>query len=115
VTELASGREHACALLEVGEVWCRGANDRGQLGDGTTQSRTSAVKVSLDASAVAIDVGGSHACALTFDQRLACWGSNGGFQLGDMVPEARNLPAAPVEGLSGVCSLALGMFYNQWC
>ncbi|MEK9730613.1 MAG: putative Ig domain-containing protein, partial [Candidatus Poseidoniales archaeon] len=36
--ELSVGWYHACALLENGSMWCWGQGDRGQMGDGTTNS-----------------------------------------------------------------------------
>ncbi len=45
LTRLAADTEHACALLDDGTVVCRGNNDYGQLGDGTTTARTSPVAV----------------------------------------------------------------------
>ncbi|MCC7542696.1 MAG: hypothetical protein IT379_41150 [Deltaproteobacteria bacterium] len=38
-TALAVGTQHACALVAGGRVVCWGANQRGQLGDGTTTDR----------------------------------------------------------------------------
>lgn len=38
--EIAVGDEHACALRKSDDVVCWGANDRGQLGDGTLVDRT---------------------------------------------------------------------------
>ncbi len=34
---VAVGEEHACAQVRDGGIWCWGANDHGQLGDGTTE------------------------------------------------------------------------------
>lgn len=43
IESLAIGYDSICASLkETGRVRCRGANDHGQLGDGTTQSRSGA-------------------------------------------------------------------------
>lgn len=39
VAALATGQSHTCALLGDGAIRCWGANDAGQLGDGTTTSR----------------------------------------------------------------------------
>jgi alpha-tubulin suppressor-like RCC1 family protein len=38
--------ESSCALTTVGEVWCWGTNSKGQLGDGTTITRTTPAVVS---------------------------------------------------------------------
>ncbi len=35
---VATGDLHACAVRNDGTVWCWGANDFGQLGDGTTDT-----------------------------------------------------------------------------
>ncbi len=37
-TAVAVGDGHACAIVNCGEVTCWGANDKGQLGDGTTDA-----------------------------------------------------------------------------
>lgn len=42
---VAVGGDHACAQLRDGSVWCWGANDRGQLGDGTTTPSEDPVRV----------------------------------------------------------------------
>jgi alpha-tubulin suppressor-like RCC1 family protein len=46
VMSLAAGESHTCALTAGGGLKCWGGNDRGQLGDGTTTQRTTAVNVS---------------------------------------------------------------------
>jgi lysozyme len=38
-TAIAAAGNHACSLLESGAVWCWGANEYGQLGDGTLEER----------------------------------------------------------------------------
>jgi len=44
---LAPGNEHTCGATKGGEVLCWGANDRGQLGDGSTIDRPEPVVVAL--------------------------------------------------------------------
>jgi alpha-tubulin suppressor-like RCC1 family protein len=43
--EIAAAYDHACARTSDGVVYCWGANDRGQLGDGTLVNRSEAVRV----------------------------------------------------------------------
>jgi alpha-tubulin suppressor-like RCC1 family protein len=45
VVRAAVGKNHVCALRSDATVWCWGANDRGQLGDGTTTASEFPVKV----------------------------------------------------------------------
>ena len=57
---------------------CWGANQAGQLGDGTTTSRAEAVEVPLPGPAIAIDAGLVTTCAIVDDgtYRVYCWGSD---------------------------------------
>ncbi|MDP7003393.1 MAG: hypothetical protein QGG21_00005, partial [Candidatus Thalassarchaeaceae archaeon] len=76
---------HTCAILDNGSVSCWGANDEGQLGDGTTTSTTTPVFATLPSggTAVAISAGTQHTCAVLDDGSVACWGYNNYGQLGD--------------------------------
>jgi alpha-tubulin suppressor-like RCC1 family protein len=92
---LAVGAAHACAALADGTVRCWGANDAGQLGDGSLVDRSTPVAVSGVTGARAVAVGAGHGCALTGDGRVLCWGGNAQGQLGDGTTAQRSL-AAPV-------------------
>ena len=79
--DIAVGANHACARVGA-QVFCWGANDVGQLGDGLgTQSETP-VQVMLPAGAIAhLESGPNHTCAIMGAGDLNCWGSNSGDQL----------------------------------
>jgi alpha-tubulin suppressor-like RCC1 family protein len=86
VRSIAAGASHNCAALTSGQSWCWGANQRGQLGDGTaTSPRRLPVLVSgLGAGRVVHVVGGAeHTCAKLADGNLWCWGGNDDGQFGD--------------------------------
>ena len=71
-TALALGDQHACALVAGGAVQCWGANDDGQIGDGTTQARPAPTMVP-GVTAQAIDAGGDSTCAVDMGGNFQCW------------------------------------------
>jgi len=83
VTRLVAGTGYVCALTAVGEVFCWGANEYGQLGDGSTASSLIPVKAFGVGGAVDIAARHHHTCALFEDESVRCWGRNDYGQLGD--------------------------------
>lgn len=125
---LAAGRSHTCVLRDEpisaseyefersSAVFCWGANDRGQLGDGSRDDRPTAVRVvDLDPGVGVFDLalGGAHSCVVTgeqvettspdptfagayFGRALRCWGANAHGQLGTGDTNDRTRPALVV-------------------
>jgi len=92
---ISSGFESTCALLDDGTVSCWGLNNYGQLGDGTTNNRSTPAQTSslrTGRTAVAISSGNAHACAILDDATVSCWGYNWKGQLGDGTYTDRNTP-----------------------
>lgn len=77
VVQLALGARHSCALSDAGEVWCWGANDRGQAGAGpghdivANPTRVAGLAKVTQIAAAILDT-----CALTTDRDVYCWGEN---------------------------------------
>lgn len=83
VTSLAAGYVHSLALCADGTLAAWGNNDRGGLGDGTTQSSLVPVLVSRSGvlagkTVVAIAAGNWHSMALCSDGTVYAWGFNYG-------------------------------------
>jgi hypothetical protein len=78
---IAAGYMHSFAIKNDGTLWAWGANDLGQLGDGTTINRRAPVKVMEGAVAISTSTG--FAMALKTDGSLWAWGGNFSGQLGD--------------------------------
>jgi alpha-tubulin suppressor-like RCC1 family protein len=101
---LSAGASNTCGLVlnTSGEpfTYCWGLNDRGQLGDGTTNQRTSPTPVAaagqnglpplqLDN----VSAGGAYTCGLNYDTGWDyCWGANSNGQLDDGTTTDRASP-----------------------
>ena len=74
-TALGVGGYHTCAIVAGGAVKCWGNNSFGELGDGTSVSRsTSPVAVIGLTGVLAIAAGQQHTCALLPSGAVDCWG-----------------------------------------
>lgn len=108
-TQISVGSATSCAIDDAGGLSCWGANDRGQLGDGTTIDRSTPVGVSSLGSGVArVSAGERLTCAVTAAGGAKCWGANEKGQIGDGSTTDRPVPV-DVSGLtSGVAAIAAG-------
>lgn len=106
VNAISMGGNHTCALTISGGVKCWGRGSEGQMGDGSTTSRSTPTDISgLTNGISAITAGGGHTCALTTSGGIRCWGSNGYGQLGDGTNTNHYTPV-DVQGLtSGISAV----------
>jgi len=110
---VAAGPSHACGLDAAGAASCWGANESGQLGDGTRTDRSQPTRVSTDLRFSTVSAGVAHTCGLTHGGQLACWGRNLGGQLGDGSRADRTSPGlvttpafeSLVSGWNHTCAL----------
>ncbi len=91
---VAAGFTHSLAIGSDGNLYAWGDNRVGQLGDGTTTSRNTPVRVILPSgvSAVSVAAGFEHSLAIGSDGNLYAWGYNSSGQLGDGTKTDRNTP-----------------------
>ena len=107
MVDVASIARAACVIQTTGRVQCWGANDYGQVGNGSEEDALNPTAVQGLDGVVGLDSGCVHRCAVRAGGSLWCWGSNLMGKLGDGTTVDRNLPQR-VPGLSGVVSVALG-------
>lgn len=113
VVSLAAGRDHTCAAFPSGEARCWGANGYGQIGDGTTEVRSSPAGVyDLASGVAALEAGEYHTCADMESEGAKCWGSNIAGQLGDWTKTNRY---KPVEVRFSMVGCFLPAVVNSYC
>lgn len=79
VSDLSAGSQHTCAVSkERGDVLCWGANDQGQLGDGSTSDIAKPVLVRGLPAVKSVQMGDKTSCAVSEDGDLYCWGDRYG-------------------------------------
>lgn len=118
---LAGGEGHSLSLTADGNLWAWGANDLGQLGDGSLLESLLPLHVSQTSELIGVTSlasGYNHAVAVRFDGTVWAWGDNVFGQLGDGYPGVnKNIPVS-VSGpdgfgnLSSVQAVAAGKFHS---
>ncbi len=96
---VAGGVSHVCALDGIGRASCWGANEAGQLGDGSRSDRASASQVDSDLRFSSLSAGLSHTCGVGSGGMAACWGRNLNGQLGDGTRDDRTTPRTVAGGV----------------
>lgn len=113
VQAIAVGTSHSCMLNRFGRALCWGRNTNGQLGDTTTQPRSTATPVEgLGRNLRAIAAGGDHTCALNTAGRALCWGSNWAGQLGNGNTNDRAVPTRVQSLGPNMSAIAVGLFHT---
>ena len=106
VTSVKAGTIHTLWLKADGSVWGAGANNRGQLGDGTGLAQAFPVQAKTAdgaalAGARAILAGASHSLALLSDGTAMAWGYSNTGALANNGAASQQLAAAPVRDAAG--------------
>lgn len=92
-------QDTSCARRATGEAVCWGNNTTGQLGDGSTTSRSVPAPVIGVHDAIALALGRNFGCAVRADRSVLCWGLDG---------TTVDLVTRPVEGLGRVAAITAG-------
>ena len=108
IVAISAGNEHLLALDSYGNLWGLGQNNRGQIGDGTTEYALVPTKIELPEGIAIyqIEAGGTHSSFLTYDGYVYTWGRNDNGQLGFYSEAELILTPTRVEGIDRIVKLA---------
>ena len=95
---VGGGGSFALVVKSDHSLWACGINDRGQLGNGTTQGSAEYIKIMDDVSKA--EAGENFAFAVKQDGTLWAWGANDRGQLGDGTAIDRLAPAKVADGIA---------------
>ncbi|HWV36910.1 MAG TPA: Ig-like domain-containing protein [Vulgatibacter sp.] len=125
LVDLTAGDGHTCGLSPIGQAWCWGSNENGQLGQhprGPNRTSFSALPVETEELFASISAGDGHSCAVALDGGGWCWGRNDHGQLGNNSTEQSPMPVRVGAGLrfhsieagnEATCGLAVDG--KLWC
>jgi len=103
LASVAAGGSHSCGIDPYGMVYCWGAGQFGQLGNGgrTLSGNPASAGLTLFDELL---VGNSHSCGVSRGRTALCWGLNVFGQLGTGDFAYRTAPAPVAGGLAFVRS-----------
>lgn len=103
VVDVVVSTARTCVRRSTGQVACWGANDYGQIGDGTRTDASTAVAAKGIDDALALAIDPESSCVLRRDHSVACWGNaaQGSPSVGSLLP-------TPIAGISHALELAAG-------
>ncbi len=107
---VALNGSYGCFVKSDGTVWCWGANNYGQLGNGMTNGSsvvTTPVQVLGVSSATSVGLMQESACALGAGGTVKCWGYNSGYQLGQITSGQISSTALTVTAAAGTVALSV--------
>jgi uncharacterized protein (TIGR03437 family) len=118
VAQISAGFNDTCALTNAGATLCWGANQSGEVGNGTNTQVDIPVPVlnlagtSPLSGVTAVVSGENHACGLTSAGGVLCWGDPFNGELGNNYAHTAEIPVQVTGLTSGVTEIAAGFHFN---
>jgi alpha-tubulin suppressor-like RCC1 family protein len=111
VEQIDGGDRHSTAVDTFGLVWAWGANNKGQLGDGSDRKRRRRPARVYVVRTTSVSAGKQFTVAVAADGSVWSWGLNDDGQLGDGTRTSRPTPVR-VTGIDNVAAVATGREFS---
>ena len=108
VVGVAAGDTHSLAWTSGGNVYAWGANNYGQLGDGSKTQRVSPVLISTLSGVTQLVAGDFHSMAVTSGGAVYAWGGNTYGQIGDNGALTDRTSPVLISALSNITAVGGG-------
>ncbi|CAK0889341.1 unnamed protein product, partial [Prorocentrum cordatum] len=112
VQAISAGYEYSLFLLQDGGVMAAGKNNFAQLGDGTTQQRSSPVPVAIEGNVTAISAGKTHSVFLKADGTVWSGGLGWYGQLGHGEATKSSMTPMQMASITGVQAISAGNMHT---
>ncbi len=110
--QLAAGYYYTMGIKNDGTLWGWGANNYGQLGDGTTVDRTAPVQIGSDTHWQKVYTKFNHTLAIKTDGTLWGWGYNRFGQLGNGTTVDQHIPTQEPTKATNWSDVATGYYHT---
>ena len=110
--QVSLGNLHSLGLRTNGTAWAWGYNNFGQLGDGTTVSKSSPVSVVGGFTDWCQVSAGGSSVGLRTNGTAWAWGCNNFGQLGDGTTVSKSSPVSVIGGFTNWCQVSAGGCHN---
>ena len=110
---VAAGRYHTAAIKTDGTLWTWGLNSYGELGNNTTDDKSSPIQTVTGGTNWKLVAGGPyHTAAIKTDGTLWLWGENNTGALGDDTIDDKSSPVQTVAGGTNWKQVASGRYHT---
>lgn len=107
-SSLSASFQHTCGVEVGGAVWCWGANESAQVGDGDEAVAAPTPRRVAGVTATRVFAGYAHSCASAVDGSLVCWGANSHGELGGPGVSRLSLTPVTARGVMNTAVMAVG-------
>jgi alpha-tubulin suppressor-like RCC1 family protein len=111
--QISAGRYYSIGLDFRGKLWCWGLNNTGQLGDNSSNNKSTPIAVCGNLTFCKISSGYGHSLGIDLRGKSWSWGYNSSGQLGDNTTVNKSTPIAILGTNKTFCQISAGDYAHS--